>query len=259
MVSTFASFAFALPYYLVLLTVLYFLGKETFHYSLAFWVLVLLRSVTDTFAEGMKMYAFAHGDISLVSCFMSMSPLFLLITSPLITGDPLTWTAAISVVLVVAGSLILVYRPPSDQWAKQKRGVFLALGAAVFFSLNSCFDRLAVQKGTPVFSAFTMTLICALFLLPLIVRRTGAVETMSVYRGEFALRGLLEVSFMVCKLYAMQFLDAPEVTGLQRTSLLLSIIGGRVFFKEQDFWRRLAAGLCIAAGVILIAVTRALQ
>src|SRR5262249_62335715 len=87
--STFASFAFALPYYVLVLVVLYLLGEETFAWTPLFLTFVLLRSVTDTFAEWMKMYAFAHGDISIVATFFSLSPLFLLVTSPLLTGDPL--------------------------------------------------------------------------------------------------------------------------------------------------------------------------
>src|SRR5947209_9349500 len=98
-VSTFASFWFALPFYVLLLAVLYLLGVETFVWSVPFLVLIVLRSVTDTFAEWMKMYAFAHGDISMVATFFSLSPLFLLITSPLITGDPVFLSDVVAVVL----------------------------------------------------------------------------------------------------------------------------------------------------------------
>src|SRR4029077_16907185 len=56
--SAFASFAFALPFYLVVLTVLGLMGYNIFAFSIAFWWLVLARALTDVFAEGMKMYAF---------------------------------------------------------------------------------------------------------------------------------------------------------------------------------------------------------
>src|SRR5262245_8673040 len=69
--STYASFAFALPFYVAALALLVLLGKEDLSVSTAFLWLVLLRSVTDSFAEGMKMHAFAHGDISLVATFFS--------------------------------------------------------------------------------------------------------------------------------------------------------------------------------------------
>jgi drug/metabolite transporter (DMT)-like permease len=254
--STFASFAFALPYYVLVLAALVLAGRERLEVSLPFLLLVFLRSVTDSFAEGMKMHAFAHGDISVVASFFSLSPLFLLITSPLITGDLPSGLGVLAVLLVVAGSVLMVWRPGDSKRPAQTKGVLLALGAAVFFSFNSCFDRLAVQKGTPVFAGFSMTLFSALLLLPFIVSRRQRVRELVLHRGDFALRGLLEIAFMTSKLYALQYLQAPYVVGVQRLALILSIIGGRVFFKEEEFARRLAAGGCILAGVVLIVVAQ---
>jgi drug/metabolite transporter (DMT)-like permease len=251
--STFASFAFALPFYLLLLTILYLLGLETFEHSLPFLMLVLLRSLTDTFAEWMKMYAFAHGDISVVSTFISLAPLFLLFTSPLITHDALELSDVVAVVLVVLGSLLMLYRPSKSSWAGQQRGILLACGAALFFSLNSCFDRLAVKIGTPVFSGFTMTLLSALFLSPFVLFHRVRRASLRTHWTGLSIRGALEIGFMVCKLYALRFLSATDVAAVGRLSLLLSILGGRMFFKEQDFKRRLAAGVLILGGVFVVA------
>jgi drug/metabolite transporter (DMT)-like permease len=252
-VSTFASFAFALPFYLLLLAVLWMRGAETFTWSSTFLILVLLRSLTDTFAEWMKMHAFAHGDLSLVVLILSQSPLLLLITSPLLTGDPLSLVEVVSVVLVVLGSMLMVYRPAHRKSPSQRRGIVLAAGAALFFSLNSCFDRLAVERGTPVFSGFAMTALSAVFLVPFVVGRSHRHDALRTHFAGFLVRGLLETAFMVCKLFALQFMTAPALAGIQRLSLLLTIIGGRVFFREEDFKRRLAAGFLIVAGVVLIA------
>lgn len=251
--STFASFAFALPYYVVVLGILLLFKQETMTWSRAFLTMVFLRAVTDSLAEWMKMHALAHGDISLVATFFSISPLFLLILSPVITHDPVSWPGAIAMVLVVAGSFLLVYHPSARGWAEQKKGILLAIGASVFFALNSCFDRLAVQQGTPVFAGFTMTLLSAVFLLPLVMFRRDRLQGMRDQQGGLWVRGVLEVAFMVAKLYALQFLQAPYVVGLQRLSLFLSILGGRLFFKEEDLGRRMAAGILIVGGVVLIA------
>lgn len=252
--STFTSFAYALPFYLIALAVSYGLGAETFTLTPVFLGLVVLRSVTDTFAEGLKMHAFSHGDISLVATFFSLSPVFMLLLAPWITGDVPTLEGAFAVLLVVTGSIVLVYRPAAAHGKRQQRGVVLATAASLFFGLNSCFDRLAVQKGTPVFAGFTMTLLSALFLAPLLVGRRDRWEVMRDHQAGLLLRGALEVAFMVCKLYAARELAPAYLAGLQRISLVLSIIGGRVLFREPEFLRRLAAGLIILAGVVLIAL-----
>lgn len=250
--STFASFAFALPFYIVLLAALYVAGVEAFEFSWLFLWLVLLRSITDALAEGMKMYALAHGDLSLVASFFSLSPLFLLFTSPLITRDPLSLPDVVAVLLVVGGSLLMVYRPGRSDWRKQRKGILLACGAALFFSLNSCFDRLAVQQGTPVFAGFTMTLLSAVLLSPFVAASGDRVRALRANWLDLSLRGGLELAFMVCKLYALKTMDAPDVVAVQRLSLVLSIIGGRMFFREPDFKRRLAAGLLILGGVFVV-------
>jgi drug/metabolite transporter (DMT)-like permease len=98
-----------------------------------------------------------------------------------------------------------------------------------------------------------MTLLSALFLAPLVVFRRDRRQALRVHWAGLLLRGGLEITFMVCKLYALQFMSAPDVVAVQRLSLVLSIVGGRMFFKEPDFKRRLAAGLLILAGVFIVA------
>jgi uncharacterized membrane protein len=286
--STFASFAYALPFYVLILTALHFLGEDIFTLSWAFFLLVLLRSITDTLAEWLKMSAFTHGDISLVVSFFSLSPVMMLFTSPLITGDvPSVWGAT-AVVIVTIGSLVLVWprnglRLIADEngtenriadlsrgsFAAQKKAIVLASLAALFFSLNSCFDRLAVQFAIPgheyeirnlhatfhraAYSGFAMTALSAMFLLPFVAGNWVRLARLgSSWRGLW-LRGFLEAAFMVCKLSALVYWQAPYVAGFQRLSLVLSIIGGKVFFKERDFGRRLAAGMLILAGIVLLA------
>lgn len=255
-VSTFASFAFALPFYLLLIAALLLWKGTAFELPEAFLLLVVLRSITDAFAEGMKMHAFNHGDISVVASFFSVSPLFLLFLSPLITGDSVSVSEAVAVVLVVLGSLALVYRPSQADWHKQRKGIGLALGAAVFFALNSCFDRRAVVGGnpyfTPVLAGFAMTLLSAVLILPVAFARQGSVSSLRQHWAGLSLRGFFEVAFMVGKLSASQYLTAPKVAAVLRLSVVFSIIGGRVFFKEADFPRRLLAGVLIVAGVWIV-------
>jgi drug/metabolite transporter (DMT)-like permease len=255
-ISTFASFAFALPFYLVVLAILCSLGQETLVFDGTFLTLVVARSVTDTFAEALKMHAFAHGDISLVSSFLALTPAILLLVAPLITGDSPSLVGIGGVLLVVIGSLLAVRPHSTPGWAKQKKGVLLALGSALFFALNGCFDRLAVQRGTPVYAGFAMTTLSALFLLPIALRRSDRGDLWR-FRGEFTLRGFLEIAFMVPKLYAARLLQPSYLAATQRLTLLLTIVAGKVLFREADFGRRFAAGCLIALGVIVLACAQA--
>ena len=246
-VSAFASFFFCLPFYLVAMLVLGILGYESFALGEAFIILVIFRSLTDVVAEWSKMEALRHGDISLLSNFLSLAPLFLLFTSPLITGDSLSWTGITAVVLVVLGSLLLLYQPGATAAQFSARGVGLAVTSAFFMSLNNCFDRLAVQTASPLFAGFSMSLLSMLVLVPFVRREVGWRGTLRKNATPFLARGILEMLFMTSKLWALQFLPAPYVSSFTRLALIFSIVGGRVFFHEGQFGRRLLAGILIVA------------
>jgi uncharacterized membrane protein len=249
--SAFASFLFALPFYAVIYAIAWFFGWEALPSGQLFWGLVLLRSLTDSCAEWLKMTALHHGDISLVSSFLSAAPLFLLFTSPLITGDPLTLKGVAGIALIVIGSLIAVFKTPTGA-KPQKKGIAAALAAAFFFSLNSCFDRLAVQEAGPIISGFAMTALSALMLLPFLLRQAQRFGPILAEWKGCATRGFFEIGFMVFKLWALQFLQAPYVIGIQKSGLLFSIVGGKILFKEEQFLRRFLAGLFVFAGVLVI-------
>lgn len=251
--SAFASFLFALPYYLLILLVLWLLGLEEFAVSREFLALVLLRSVTDAAAESLKMHSLSHGDISLLSPFLSLSPAFLLLTSPLITGDRFSAVGAGGVLLVVFGAIVVLYRRSGYISSEvSTKGLLLAIASSFCFSLNACFDRLAVQIASPTLSGFAMTAAAALMLAPLALRRPGWAGGLKVNFKSLSARGALEVVFMITKLAALQYLQAPYVSALMKSSVLLSVIGGRVLFREEDFLRRILASALIIVGSAII-------
>ncbi|MCB0353831.1 MAG: EamA family transporter [Bdellovibrionales bacterium] len=245
--SAFASFAYALPFYFVVSVSLLWMGYEEIPFSRDFWILVLLRSATDSAAEWCKMQSIAKADISFISPLLSLSPLFLLVTSPLITGDEVGTRGTFGVVFVVLGSILLMYRPAKGAFTWQAVG--FALGASLFFSLNSCFDRLAVQVASPVMSGFAMTLLAALVLFPLAFRSGQLRWELKKVSCLLWGRGLLELAFMVSKLTALRYLQAPYVASLGKTSNLLSVLGGRFLFREGDFVRRLVATALMIFGI----------
>ena len=247
--SGLASFSFALPFYAVAYALVRGLGWETSPLTGYFWMLVGLRALTDSIAESLKMTSFVHGDISMVTAFFAMSPLFLLLLSPLITGDLPSWLGALGVLIAVAGSLIMVWHQGADERKKQKKGILLALASALFFSLNTCFDRLAVLEAGPVTSGFGMTAVSALLLLPFALRKPLHWKGQ---HGPLFLRGLFEIMFMIVKLSALVYLQAPYVAAFQKFALLISILVGGRIFKEQNLIRRLVGAMFILAGGLLI-------
>lgn len=251
-VSTFASFVFALPYYLILIVGLTALGFEPLAYTGAFLTLVLARSITDVFAEGFKMKAFQSGDISLVSSFLSLSPLILALMSPFITGDKVTTHDIAALAFIVVGSIVLIRRDKDTGKVFQLRALVYAFLASVAFALNSCLDRLAVVQSGAIVSGFAMTLMAAVFCIPVAFRHRNALAELSMHKGGFLQRGAWETLFMVSKLLAMTILEAHVVLGITRVSLVLSVLAGRFWFGERETGRRMVAAACMYAGLVIL-------
>lgn len=251
-VSTFASFLFALPFYVLIVIIASLVGYEPLAFSGPFLWLVVARSITDVFAESFKMKAFASGDLSLVSTFLSLSPIFLAIISPFITGDSVTIVDFLALGLIVAGGLLLIQRDVTTGKIFQFKAVLCALAASVAFALNSCFDRLAVIESGAIVSGLAMTLLAALFTLPLAFRHAGVTRALSANSRSFFARGAFEALFMVSKLFALTMLPAHVVVGGTRVSLIISVIAGRIWFGERNTLRRLIAALCVYGGLLAL-------
>lgn len=251
-ISTFASFAFALPFYVILLALSPLFGADPLVYTGSFVWLVLARSISDIFAEGFKMKALQVGDISLVSSFLSLSPLLLALLSPIITGDRVTINDWVALGCIVLGSLLIVRRDRRSGQIIQMQAIVYACLASVAFALNSCFDRLAVVNSGALTAGFSMTLVACILVAPLALRHASALgELRSNYKA-FLTRGAWETLFMVTKLAALQFLEAHVVSGIARTSLLLTVLAGRIRFGERDTARRIIASLLIYAGLLVL-------
>jgi uncharacterized membrane protein len=253
-VSAFASFIYAIPWYILFMCIAYMAGFPVFEFNSAFLLYVLLRAVTDTFAEFFKMHALAKGDISFIANFLSLAPVFLLFTAPLITGESISGIGLAGVILVCIGTVAFVYHPMERKAGIPWTGVGLAILSSIFFSLNSCFDRLSVQEGSPLFSGFSMTVLSMLFLGPTLFFVKNKKGQFSSNSSIFHLRGLFEVLFMTTKLIAMQFMEPQYVVGIGKLGLVMSILGGGYFYKEKGTLRRMLISGIIVLGSVMIIV-----
>jgi drug/metabolite transporter (DMT)-like permease len=204
------------------------------------------------------MSALNKAEVSLVAPFFALSPIILLFIGPLVSGDELSLLGIVGVMLTVIGSIgLFPIRPSKASFATLKRqanlqGIGMAIVSSVFFALNTLFDRLAVQRASIFVSAAAMTAAATIpFIIPVICfedRRRAFVKEKSL----FHLRGILQLASMTLKLSALAGLSGAYVAGLMRLSVLATIIGGRIFFDEQETRRRLAWGSLICFGSILI-------
>lgn len=254
--STFAQFAFAIPYYLLMLPILWWLGWESFVVTSSFFTFIALRALSDTGAEWTKMESISRGDLSLVSAFHSLSPAFLAVLSPTLTGDPISSRSMLGL-FVITGAGIILARPWKKNSSEQRQtpAILLAVAAAFFFSINHCIDRLAVQTSSAPLAAFAMTLIAAVMVFPAVLWKEPKFrERLESERKPLLVRGFFETFGMVAKLLALQYLTAPTVVAISRLAVPVSILLAALIFKEKQLAYRLTWGTVMAIGCMLVAL-----
>jgi drug/metabolite transporter (DMT)-like permease len=255
--STFTSFSFALPFYLVITAVFYIIGVEDFYFQNTFLFYAVVRGSIDIIAEWTKMHALGCADISLISPIIGASPAFILVFGYFINGDLISKRELIGVVFVLLGTLCLLIPSKKVNFTNQKKGIVFAFCSSISFALLSCLDKEAVQLATPLFTAASMTLVSSLLLaVPLFFFEKK--QCLNFKTGiALSFRGLFEVLFMLSKLWALIYFPAVTVAALMKISLVFKVASGSLIFNEKDLLKKIISSLLITVGVLVIIFAKA--
>ncbi len=205
------------------------------------------------------MKSIKHSDLSISVPLTTLSPLLLLITSPIIVGEFPNSQGIAGMVLIVLGAYLLNLK---SSW----KGFFAPFKAIVFekgprymlfvvllWSITANFDKIGVVNSSPLFYSFTIQayigFVLLLFVLPTFKKQPG------LFRKNFkALSGIgaLSALTIICHMIAISLTIVPYVISIKRTNSILSVIFGRIFFKEGNLKERLTASILMFIGVLLI-------
>lgn len=197
-------------------------------------------------------------DLSLTVPMLAFSPLFMLLSSPLILGEFPAPLGLAGMCLVVAGSWVL-------QFSQRRRGLFAPFTAlladpgprwmlfvAVLWSVGANLDKLGLRRASSPFWLFSvLSLICVL-LLPYCLWKDRSGLRRVVRRPMMAILGGLETVSLLLQMAALRLELAPYVISVKRLSVFFGVLLGAWLFKERGLGERLAGALVMLAGVTLI-------
>ena len=206
------------------------------------------------------MKAIKEGDISVVMPMLSFTPVFLLVTSPLIVGEFPNKYGVAGVLLVVAGSYILHSESKDDFWAPFKsiitqKGTRLMLLVAFLFSFSSNFDKVAIQNSSVMqHIVFANIFLFTSFTVINIFKKNNLKlkEGNEKGRKNLLMISLFTASMFVFHLFAISMTFVVYVIALKRLSGLISVVLGKIFFNERNIKSRLTGAFVMSIGVFLI-------
>lgn len=227
----------------------------------AFWLALIATSVLNTIASILFVKSIKDSPLSLTLPITTFTPVFLLITSPLILGEFPKTLGIIGILSVVIGSYILnlsksVNGPFEPILAIFKdQGPRLMLIVAIIWSVTSNIDKIVVRNSNPLLASLsTTTTILVLLTIVLIIRK---VSIRNILRNSKVLApiGLADGLSLVFQMTAISMTLVANVISVKRTSPLLGTLWGKVFFREKNIKERFAGAFIMVIGVILIALS----
>ena len=118
------------------------------------------------------MRALQSSEMSLSIPFVSFTPIFLLITSPLLVGEVPNPQDIVGIVFIVIGAYLLQIQMTNQGWLApisamiSQPGPRRMLFVALIYSITSNIDKIGVQHSSPIFWSLSITLVMTMgFLL----------------------------------------------------------------------------------------------
>jgi|SRR3989338_897611 len=222
--------------------------------SSGYWPALLVSGSLNAAAALLYMRALKSSDLSVTAPMLTFTPLFLLVTSPLMLHEVPDASGLLGVLCIVLGSYLLHGGKGGGLLAPfrsllRERGPRLMLLVALIWSVSSNVDKMGLRNSSPIFWAISLDAFMVITLLPFAIRRLpqarGAGLSLLLV-GVFA--GLTVLHHMI----ALSMTLVAYLIAIKRTSALLSVLWGWLIFREKGMRTRLPGAALMVLGVLLI-------
>ncbi|MBW2350614.1 MAG: EamA family transporter [Deltaproteobacteria bacterium] len=242
--------------------------------DLVFWQTVGFLVPFEILALLLYMQALRVSPLSLSIPFLAFTPVFIVLTGWLVLDEKVTIGGLLGILCTITGAYVLHIKSskkgllePFRAIAKEQ-GSRLMLSVAGIYSLTSVLGKKAIQHSDPIFFAcFYFVLLGIVTPLSLGVLRwvtNGFVshnKQSSLWSfkkdgrnswGAWWVVGLAQTIMVLSHMWAIHLITAAYMIAVKRTSLIFSIIYGKLIFKEKEIAQRLAGASLMVLGVGLI-------
>lgn len=224
-----------------------------------FWTALLASGSVNVIATLLYMRALKQADLSLAVPLITFTPLFLLLTSPIIAGEHPTFLDFIGVVLIVGGAYMLNVRDAKRGYLAPLRSLLresgpkLMLFVAFLWSVTSSFDKVGLNNSSPLFWVTCVYGFVAIAMFPIVARKSWHnFRRIPDSWQTLGLIGVCNALAVGCQMTALSMTLVVHVISIKRMSALIGVLFGYFVFKEQGIQERLAGAVMMILGVLAI-------
>ncbi len=226
-----------------------------------FWFSLLIGGSINAVTTLLYIKAIKVSDLSLTVPLVALTPLFMLLTSPLIVGEYPTFFDCIGILLIVAGSYLLNIKEKSQGYLApfkalvNEPGPKFMLIVAFLWSITSNFDKIGVKNSSPIFWLFSLFGTMTILLLPVLLQKTPNPSRKIIKQlPMLAAMGFFNAVGVLCQMQALTLTLVVQVIAIKRTSVLMGVLFGHFIFKEKDIQQRLLGAGIMIFGVLFISL-----
>jgi len=226
-----------------------------------FWFALLIGGSINAVTALLYIKAIKVSDLSLTVPLVALTPLFMLLTSPLIVGEYPKLFDYIGIFLIVTGSYLLNIKDKSQGYLApfkalvKEPGPKLMLMVAFLWSITSNFDKIGVQNSSPIFWIFSIFGTMSILLLPVLLHKTPNPSRKILKQlPMLAAMGFFNAIGVLCQMQALTLTLVVQVIAIKRTSVLMGVLFGHFIFKEKDIQQRLLGAAIMVLGVFVISL-----
>jgi drug/metabolite transporter (DMT)-like permease len=226
-----------------------------------FWIALLIGGSLNVISFLLYIKAIQITDLSLTVPLVSLTPLFLLFTSPLIVQENPTIADAIGIFLIVIGSYVLNLRERQNGYLAplkallRNRGSRYMLMVAFLWSITANFDKVGVVNSSPLFWSTALYSYLAVGMFPIALYKSHQKFNQILPNLKpLMVIGLFHAIAITFQMMAVTYTLVTQVIAIKRTSALISVWLGHVLFKEQGLQERLIGAAIMVFGVVVTTV-----
>jgi drug/metabolite transporter (DMT)-like permease len=225
-----------------------------------FWYALIISGGLNVLIFILYMKAIKSSPLSLTVPMLAFTPLFLLLTSPLILGEFPNTYGLIGILLIVSGAYLLNIKERDKGLLApfksliRERGPVLMLAVAFFWSITVNIDKIGIKHSSPIFwvIAWNMFLFVGLSIIVLIKRRREIRSQFFQNIKTLLPAGLFSILNQLSMWTAVTMTLVPYVISIKRTSTIFSSLYGFFVFKEPFLKTRLLGVIIMVLGVLFI-------
>lgn len=223
------------------------------------WIFLILSGFATGTSWLCYFKALQLGDVNKVVAVDKSSVVFSLLLAFVILGEPFSALSGLAVILITAGTYLMVDWKKSEGAGTGKNFQWLlyALGSAVFASLTSILGKIGIENVESNLGTAVRTVVVLIFSWVMVFVSGKKKEVRGIEKRELifiVLSGFATGGSWLCYFKALQDGLASVVVPVDKMSILFVVIASAVIFKEKISGRAVVGLLCIVAGTFLMII-----